>query len=222
MKAPFTPGEIQAVLFDLDGTLMDTDDATVALWERFFARLRMRRERASALARRLVMALETPMNFSATVLDLFGLDTVFVRLFSAAQNQRGKGIHPPVEGAALLLRALATQYQLAIVSTRTTLESQAFLATLNVDGRIAVIAGRDSTWRIKPHPQPILWAAEQLGVPAERCLMVGDTTVDMRSARRAGAWAAGVLCGFGERPELERAGAHIILDHTHELSALLT
>jgi len=52
--------------------------------------------------------------------------------------------------------------------------------------------------------------------------MVGDTTVDVRSARRAGAIAIGVLCGFGEREELERAGAHLIISSPADLpSALL-
>jgi phosphoglycolate phosphatase-like HAD superfamily hydrolase len=50
--------------------------------------------------------------------------------------------------------------------------------------------------------------------------MVGDTPVDVLSARRAGAWAVGVLCGFGERYELERAGAHVILPCTSDLLSL--
>ena len=51
--------------------------------------------------------------------------------------------------------------------------------------------------------------------------MVGDTTVDIKSARRAGAWSIGVLCGFGEQAELERAGAHMILPATAELHGCL-
>jgi len=43
----------------------------------------------------------------------------------------------------------------------------------------------------------------------------------VKSARRAGAWSVGVLCGFGERAELERAGAHLILDSTADLLAHL-
>jgi phosphoglycolate phosphatase len=51
--------------------------------------------------------------------------------------------------------------------------------------------------------------------------MVGDTTVDVKAARRAGAWSAAVLCGFGERQELERAGAHVVLNSTADLQLLL-
>jgi len=51
--------------------------------------------------------------------------------------------------------------------------------------------------------------------------MVGDTTVDILAARAAGAHAVGVLCGFGDRKELERAGAHRILKTTSDLTEWL-
>ena len=49
--------------------------------------------------------------------------------------------------------------------------------------------------------------------------MVGDTAVDMRSAKAAGAFAVGVLCGFGEREELLNAGADLVLEYTSDLAA---
>jgi len=51
--------------------------------------------------------------------------------------------------------------------------------------------------------------------------MVGDTTVDIRAGVAAGAQTVGVLCGFGERGELERAGADLILESTTELADVL-
>jgi phosphoglycolate phosphatase len=47
--------------------------------------------------------------------------------------------------------------------------------------------------------------------------MVGDTTLDVRAGVAAGAQTVGVLCGFGEQHELERAGAHLVLDSTADL-----
>jgi phosphoglycolate phosphatase-like HAD superfamily hydrolase len=81
--------------------------------------------------------------------------------------------------------------------------------------------GLQDTRRLKPHPAPIRLAAERLNVAIENCVMVGDTAVDVRAARRAGAWSAAVLCGFGERQELERAGAHVVLNSTADLHPLL-
>ncbi|MFO7740716.1 MAG: HAD-IA family hydrolase, partial [Anaerolineae bacterium] len=77
------------------------------------------------------------------------------------------------------------------------------------------------TWRLKPHPEPIREAARRLGVRVERCVMVGDTTVDVKGARRAGAKAVAVLCGFGERDELEEAGADVVLEGISDLMSVL-
>lgn len=70
---------------------------------------------------------------------------------------------------------------------------------------------------MKPHAAPIRYAAGRLDLPPHRCAMVSDTPVDMQAARQAGAWAIGVLGGFGERDELERAGAHLILPSPADL-----
>jgi phosphoglycolate phosphatase len=51
--------------------------------------------------------------------------------------------------------------------------------------------------------------------------MIGDTTVDIRAGKSAGAQTVGVLCGFGERAELERQGANVILGNTSELADIL-
>jgi phosphoglycolate phosphatase len=120
-----------------------------------------------------------------------------------------------------MLAALNGRYRLAVVTTRSRDEAETFLDQYDLQGLFDALVARESTWRLKPHPAPIRHAARLLDVPVERCVMVGDTTVDVKSARRAGAWAVATLCGFGEREELEQAGAHVVLAHTSHLSALL-
>ena len=77
--------------------------------------------------------------------------------------------------------------------------------------------GIQDSVRIKPHPEPILLAASRVGVPVEACLMVGDTRMDVLAGKRAGAQMVAVLCGYGERRELARAGADLILENTADL-----
>jgi phosphoglycolate phosphatase-like HAD superfamily hydrolase len=60
-----------------------------------------------------------------------------------------------------------------------------------------------------------------MGIRAEECLMIGDTTVDIRAAKAAGAQSVGVLCGFGEENELNGAGADLILASTAQLPEIL-
>jgi phosphoglycolate phosphatase len=123
----------------------------------------------------------------------------------------------PVDGVIEMLHDLSRRYHLAIVTTRSRQEAETFLAQQELDGLIQVVVGREDTWRIKPHPSPVRHAADQLAAPVERCLMVGDTRADIWAARAAGARAAGVLCGFGRREELERAGADMIVSVTSDL-----
>lgn len=212
---PFTPDDLDAILFDMDGTIIETDDANVAKWARRIARVYANPEKAETLARRLVMALESPGNFLFTVLDFFGLDTFVVRLVIRLSSGSGEiEAIPPIAGIDETVRELAKRYRLGVVSTRTVKETEFYLDALKIRDCFEVIAGRDTTWRIKPHPQPVKWAVNQLGEDPMRCLMVGDTTVDIRAGVRAGLWTCGVLSGFGQRGELERAGADIIMAHT--------
>jgi phosphoglycolate phosphatase len=59
-----------------------------------------------------------------------------------------------------------------------------------------------------------------MGVQPAECLMIGDTTVDIRAGKSAGAQTIGVLCGFGEEPELRQLGADLILRSTSDLDEL--
>ncbi len=217
------PKQISALLFDLDGTLMDTDDQAV---EKLVSRLaRLRISDPQRTARRLIMAAETPGNLLMTALDIVGLDRATMEFTNRLRRWRGLQAAPKfrlIANGEEMLAALSPHYRLAIVTTRGRDEAQAFLDQHGLHAFFEVIITRESTWRLKPHPAPIRRAAQELGVPVTACAMVGDTTVDMRSARRARAWAIGVLCGFGERAELERAGAHIVLEHTAMLPSILS
>jgi HAD superfamily hydrolase (TIGR01549 family) len=171
------------------------------------------------------MASETPGNALMTLVDLLGLDAPLSAFTDYLRRQRGlrtRGDFYIVAGVEEMLAGLNGRYRLAVVTTRGLGEAETFLAQYGLGDVFEVLVTRESTRRLKPHPAPILHAARLLGVPVERCVMVGDTTMDIKAARRAGAWAVAVLCGFGEREELERAGAHVILEHTAHLSSLLS
>jgi predicted PurR-regulated permease PerM/phosphoglycolate phosphatase-like HAD superfamily hydrolase len=218
----FYPGEIDAILFDLDGTLIETDDEVVKAWARRLRPLRwfLPRRDPGRAARHIVMACEGPANSLLTLLDRIGLDDDVLKLGDRLRRMRGLPVASDfrlVDGVGELMLDLSRRYHLAIVTTRSRREAAGFLAQREIANSIQIIAGRENTRRIKPDPGPIRYAAEQLGVPVERCLMVGDTTVDIKAARAAGARSAGVLCGFGTEDELERAGAHLILKTTSDL-----
>ncbi len=212
------PNQIQAILFDLDGTLMDTDDQTV---EKLARRLRqLGWPRPDRTARRLVMTAETPGNLALSLLDVVGLDEPVMSL-TRPIRRRSHANFRIIAGVTEMLNRLNGDYRLAIVTTRGREDAHTFLEQHRLGERFEAVVTRESTRRLKPHPAPVLHAARLLAVPVERCVMVGDTVVDVQSARRAGAGAVAVLCGFGERGELERAGAHLVLEHTTQLTSHL-
>jgi predicted PurR-regulated permease PerM/phosphoglycolate phosphatase-like HAD superfamily hydrolase len=217
------PGEIDAILFDLDGTLVEPDsEALENLTRRLqpLQRLLPRRDPAWA-ARRILMSAEGPANSLLTFLSRIGLDDTFLNL--GDRLRRIQGLHTPlnfrpVDGSGEMLHELSHRYHLGLVTTRCCAHAEIFLKQQGLTDLFQVVVGREDTWRIKPHPSPVRHAAEQLGLVTERCLLVGDTTTDIYAARSAGARSAGVLCGLGTETELERAGADLILNTTSELA----
>ena len=151
-----------------------------------------------------------------TVVGLDGLVHRFID-FGHWSGLRARRRFSIIEGVDEMIRALHLRFPLAVVTTRGRRDATAFLEAFDLTAMFKAVVSRENTWRIKPHPSPIRHAAKILGVPVDRCLMVGDTTPDIKAARAAGAQAWGVLCGFGERDELEKAGASVILERTPDL-----
>jgi HAD superfamily hydrolase (TIGR01509 family) len=220
------PGEIDAILFDLDGTLIDTDDQAVEALTRRLQPLRrfLPGRDPAKIARRILISCEGPANSMLTFLDRIGLDDDVLDLGDRLRLMRGLSTplnFRPQDGVVEMLQDLSQRYHLAIVTTRSRVHAEIFVSQQRLTDLVQVIVGREDTWRIKPHPSPVQHAAELLNVPVERCLMVGDTTADIWAARSAGARSAGVVCGFGDQDELERAGADIILETTGALKELM-
>ena len=221
---PLPMEKIQAVLFDLDGTLIESDDHWVDKIAARLAFLRRIWQRADpvALARWIVMTAETPSNYLLSAVEHLGLRTSFFGLADRLRRARGLATQEHsamVEGSRELLDALHGRYRLAVVTTRARAEALAFLAHSGLEAYFEAVITRQDVLRMKPHPEPVRKAAKLLKVTPDVCLMVGDTTNDVLAARRAGAYAIGVLSGFGERCEMERAGADLILERASELLA---
>ncbi len=212
---------VKAILFDLDGTLIETDDVVVQrLAERlgFLERLLPVATRQRT-ARRLLMGSEVWVNGFVTLLDRLRLDRIAFRLNDTLHHWRGirtQDRFVAVAGAPETLALLSARYLLGVVTSRSRTESTAFIAQYELTGMVSVLISRDDSPRLKPHPMPIRLAAAGLGVSPEQCVMVGDTGVDARSAKAAGALSVGVLCGLGEPDDLN--SADLVLDSTAEVS----
>ena len=222
---PLHPNRIRALCFDMDGTLSDTDDLLVARLSRLLRPFRFLspRQDATRLARRIVMAIEAPVNFLIGVPDILHIDEAIFALTDWIA--RHAGARPKkfwlIPGVQEMLAGLSRRYPLAVVSARDARTTKMFLERFDLLPLFRCVATAQTCRHTKPFPDPVLWAAEQMGVPPEACLMIGDTTVDIRSGKAAGAQTVGVLCGFGQEAELRRRGADLILATTAELAEVL-
>jgi HAD superfamily hydrolase (TIGR01549 family) len=223
---PLNLDRVQALCFDVDGTLHDTDDQFVERLASVLgpARMLFPDFNAQPVARRLVMALEAPGNALFNWLDKLGVDHRINRLqerFYRAHWLKRPEPYRLIPGVMDMLLCLRESYPLSVVSARATRTTLRFLDHFELTPLFAAIATAHTTPRTKPSPDPIYWAAARMNVAPHHCLMIGDTTVDMRAGKAAGAQTVGVLCGFGGRAALERAGADMILDSTADLLEIL-
>jgi N-acetyl-D-muramate 6-phosphate phosphatase len=217
---------IRAILFDLDGTLADTDDLLVdRLAKRLFPyRALLPGKDSAGLARRLLMNADQPFNALYAWADRLYLDeavALAAGLFPRRRRAQPPLSVPAVPGAVEAVRRLAGFYRVGIVTTRSARSAAAMVAALGLGDTVGVVASARSTLRIKPHPAPVRWAAARLGLEPQACLMVGDTAVDMLAGKAAGAQAVGVTCGFGDANELAHAGAQSVIGSPSDLLPLL-
>jgi phosphoglycolate phosphatase-like HAD superfamily hydrolase len=120
-----------------------------------------------------------------------------------------------------MLAALKGHYPMAVVSARHEKSTMRFLEQFDLVPYFDAIVTGLSAPHTKPFPDPIFLAAKRMGVRPEECLMIGDTTVDIRAGKSAGAQTVGVLCGFGEEQELLAMGADLIISTTPKVTEVL-
>jgi phosphoglycolate phosphatase-like HAD superfamily hydrolase len=214
--------KIQAICFDIDGTLRDTDDQYVAranLILKPFRWLFPKRE-TNHFARWLVMRFEGPVNGLFGFADQLGLDGLLHRLIEIANPWKSNpttSTYQLVPGTIEALDILSKRFPLAIVTARGAKSTRAFLETTGLTSYFAFVASALTSPRGKPQADPILWVAKQLNIQPEALLMVGDTSVDIVAGTAARSQTIAVLSGFGEEEELKKLGANLILPSVAEI-----
>ena len=212
---------IRAICFDVDGTLSDTDDVMVAQLIELLKPFHMLfpGRDLTRVARAMVMEAEAPAYFLFGMTDLIGLDDEIFALRDWIIRRSKMNTRPfqLVPGTREMLENLVKRYPLSVVSARDMRTTMDFLNQFNLVPYFTCIATDQTCEHTKPFPDPILWAAREMGVLPEACLVVGDTSVDIRAGKAAGAQTVGVLCGFGDESELRGQLADMILSMTADL-----
>jgi HAD superfamily hydrolase (TIGR01549 family) len=209
---------MRALIFDLDGTLVDTVYAHVFAWQRAFAEAGMAIE-GWRIHRRIGMSGGL---FTRGVAREIGRE---LRVEEAEALQRRHGelfiqLLPerrPLPGAVELISFLRSSNILfGIATSGRRPEINASLDVLGIaDGTI--IVERGDVARAKPEPDLFLACQQRLGVGAGDCYVIGDAVWDLLAARRAGMLSIGLLSGGYGEDELSRAGAFRVYRDPAEL-----
>lgn len=227
IRAALDRSRVRAVLFDVDGTLSDSDDRMVDTIRGWIEPLRgiFGEEKLHRFARWVVKKGEGPGNFVLETADRLGIDPLFAKFLDqrARADEPMASIldYPVIQGVHDMLARLSGQYELGVVSARNELTTRLFLRLNALEKYFPVVVTSQTCTHTKPFPDPLYFAAKQLGVKVNECLMVGDTVIDVRAALAAKSQSVSVLCGFGTEAELIKAGTHALLKSTGDLADLL-
>ena len=211
-----------ALIFDLDGTLIDTVYAHVFAWQRVFEdagfpidgwRIHRRIGMSGGLFARAA-GREVGRELSAHEAE--ELQRRHGELFRELLPKRR-----PLPGAVALLRELRERgvvHGIATSGRRPEIDES--LNALDVPGETVVVE-RGDVLRAKPEPDLFLACAGRLGVQPAECYVVGDAVWDLLAARRAGMLSVGLLSGGYGEAELTASGAFRVYRDAEELRASL-
>ncbi len=204
------------VLFDLDGTVVDSGEIILASM-RHATRTVLQREFSDA---ELMAAVGGPGLESQ--MQAFAPDRVdeLVRVYRA-HNETLHGTLETCLGIDSVLVALREQgRRLGVVTAKRRVTLQLAFDQLPLAQFFDVLVGGDETERQKPDAEPLLLALERLGASASDAAYVGDSPYDMAAARAAGVYAVGVSWGrIHDRATL--SGADVVVDTAEELLGVL-
>lgn len=229
--APFWPVDrakkhemmnFQGIIFDLDGTLIDSiedigDAMDIVLREKHFPTHTVG-EYKTFVGRGLLNLTQVSLPESAR--DRETVKVCHERLLEV-YNDLCTVKTKPYEGIIPLLDELKRRgMKMAVFSNKADRFTRKIVQAL-MPGYFDIVIGMTTEELKKPNPTTALQISETLRIRPEKILYLGDTGIDMETARNAGMCPVGVLWGFRGEPELVAAGACEILQHPNDLPRLL-
>jgi len=219
-------GRIKVICLDVDGTLRKTDEQYTARINTLLSPLRwVSRRNTLPIARSIVTRFEDPVNNLFTFAERLHVHAPLHKLVDVAnpwKRRRSRpGYYQMIPDLQPAIEKLASSYPLAVISVRGAVGTKHFLQQTGLSEYFTFVVSGQTARHSKPYPHQVYWVAQQMKIDPSQCLVVGDTTIDIRAGRTAGAQTVGVLSGFGKEWELRAAGADLILPSVAELPGAL-
>jgi phosphoglycolate phosphatase len=195
------------ILFDLDGTLIDSTEAILESFEvalGTFGEVLPNEEAIKAEIGHPLDAMFRTLGVSeAKVWDHVHAYKEHYRKISCQKTLL-------LPNALEAVRLASEHATLGIVTTKTAEYSREMLEHMGVMHYFDVLVGREDVTHPKPHPEPVLKAVSKLKADRSRCWMIGDTPMDMSAAKAAGISSVAVTCGYADKALLAEYTPNIV------------
>jgi phosphoglycolate phosphatase len=217
---------IKAFIFDIDGTLVDSFESYREVFNQGIAgldadpvsRAVLRDYLAKGLSLREILQKVFP-----SPMDEGTYEACRIKILGLFKRAEIEGIRS-FPGTEELFRHLkGKEIKIGVATGRTSSPEDEWLRfkRLGLDGYISAIVTSREVEHRKPAPDAITECAKRMGVPIEKCIVVGDTESDIVAAKRAGAIAVAVTTGHEDREPLLRAQPEIVLRNVNDLIGYL-
>lgn len=212
----------EAVIFDLDGTLLNSIVGIADAMNMLLRRLNYPTHEIETYKYLVGEGIAELVNRALPpekrgIHDMTRLATDYRALYAETWPENS----PPYEGIPELLDSLSSmKIKLSVLSNKSDDFTRRMVSTLLPRWTFEVVKGVIDGGPRKPDPSAALGIAETTGIPPEKTIFVGDSGVDMQTAVNAGMYGVGVLWGFRKADELLAHGAKQLINHPLELPGI--
>jgi phosphoglycolate phosphatase len=211
---------ITTVLFDLDGTLIDSQrDIAHAFQQALQYMTDAALPHESAIARHIGKPLAQMLHDLGHSLTVAQVDA-FVATYRRLYITHGTRYTQPYPGVMATLRALSS-HTFGVVTTKDQHQAEHVLHQVRLAPFLQHIQGSTAGMRLKPAPDAIFAALRALGCQPQQALMVGDTTADILAGKAAGVTTCAVTYGYGTREELQQCHPDYVIETFSELTLIM-
>ncbi len=220
--------KVAAVIFDLDGTLIDSIDTYFKIVEIALERLNLppvSRSKILAAAESEYFKWELVLPPEVLSSNEHIIDEAWSVINEIAPQMFADGLDI-FQGADSILKMIsASGLKMGLVTStqkhylKTKMQP---LKNAGVDNLIEVIVTSDDVDKRKPAPDPLIMCAQELELKPDRCVYVGDTTTDIQAGKAAGMLTVGVLTGFDDYDSLKKEQPDAIIDSIYNLNKVLS
>lgn len=226
MSTPALPGGLRLVMYDLDGTLVDSVPDLAIATDGMLEDMNL--PKAGEEKVRLWIGNGIPILVKRALVDDMDGDRpgivgreIFVKAYESFKHHYSVevGKHSCLyPGIKEFLQAMADKgTQQAVVTNKSELFTSKLLKMMGIDHFFQLSLGGDSLDQQKPHPMPLLHAMEHFGVSKQHSIMIGDSSNDIKAAKAAGIRVIGLPYGYNHGEPIESSGPDLVVNNLTEL-----